>query len=122
MKQKRIPCPHCGEQILPEAKKCRFCKENLDASTKTPSFIRLYLIWLFTIVVFFVSMSSVSRADISLEAWKVILSLLGLNIIVGIVAYLMLIIRVLRSIKTRRAKIYGIASLVAFFSFFWLII
>lgn len=121
MKPKRIPCPHCGEQILPEAKKCRFCKERLDANTKSPSFKVLYLVWLLSMVIFFASLFFMSRADISSGAWAVVLSLLGLNVIGGIVAYLMLIIRVLNSIKTQRARVYGIASLVTFFAFFALL-
>ena len=30
LEEKRIPCPHCGEQILPLAKKCHYCKEWLE--------------------------------------------------------------------------------------------
>ena len=28
--QGRIPCPHCAELIMPTAKKCPFCKSNLN--------------------------------------------------------------------------------------------
>ena len=29
-KNDRIPCPHCAELILPTAKKCPFCKSDLN--------------------------------------------------------------------------------------------
>jgi hypothetical protein len=28
--EKRVPCPHCSEKILPSAKKCPFCKSDLN--------------------------------------------------------------------------------------------
>ena len=28
-KEKRVPCPHCSEPILPTAKKCPFCRSDL---------------------------------------------------------------------------------------------
>lgn len=34
MKQKRIPCPYCSEQISPEAQKCPFCQSDLKKKTK----------------------------------------------------------------------------------------
>src|SRR5205085_3609879 len=27
-----VPCPYCGEQILPEARKCKHCGERLDSN------------------------------------------------------------------------------------------
>lgn len=26
----RVPCPHCGEPIMPQALKCRFCGEDVQ--------------------------------------------------------------------------------------------
>jgi hypothetical protein len=39
MVETRVPCPYCGEQILAEAKKCRFCGEWLsdDAPRVSPA-------------------------------------------------------------------------------------
>ena len=37
--EKRVPCPFCGEAILPIAKKCRFCGSMLNepVPTRLPS-------------------------------------------------------------------------------------
>lgn len=121
MGKKRIPCPYCGELILPEAKKCRFCKERLGSQNKSPSFKVLYSAWVLSIVVFFVSLFSISRTGSSAETSATVLSLLGLNIVFGTVAYLMLVIKVLKSIKTQRAKVYGMVTLMTFFTFFVLL-
>lgn len=34
MKEERIKCPHCSEQILADAMKCRFCREWLEPKEK----------------------------------------------------------------------------------------
>ena len=33
-KPQTTPCPHCGEQIVATAKKCRFCGELLDTKER----------------------------------------------------------------------------------------
>jgi len=119
MKTKRIPCPHCGEPILPTAKKCRYCKERLDS--KQPGFRSLYLMWLLSVVIFFLSLFFVRRIDVSTSTWSVILGLLGLNVLGGTIAYLMLIIKIFSSFKSKNAKLYGLASLLTFFMFFGLL-
>lgn len=43
MKQKRIPCPHCHELILPNATKCPFCHSNLKRKSRSPLFKILML-------------------------------------------------------------------------------
>jgi len=120
MSSKRIPCPHCGESILPEAKKCRFCGERLD-SKNSLSIRALYWIWLTSIVIFFIGLFFIRRTDISEAAWIIVLSLLGLNILSGIVVYLQLMMKIINSLKTSRAKWYGLVTLITFIAFFGLL-
>jgi uncharacterized OB-fold protein len=30
--ERRVPCPHCAEKILPAAKICPFCKSTVNAN------------------------------------------------------------------------------------------
>lgn len=117
MKQKRIACPYCKEQILTDAKKCRFCGERLD--NRTHPLGAMYLFWFLSMVIFLVSLYFVRRAPTSsANFW---LASLGVIVLGGIVAYLVLMVNILGSIKTRKAKTYGLLTLVTFFAFFGLL-
>jgi hypothetical protein len=115
MNEKRLPCPHCKEQILPEAKKCRFCGETVNEGRHI-SLRTTYWAWLMSMVVFLACMFFVKRApSSSADFWLVVV---GLVVLSGVIAYLMLMLKILSSIKTRAARVYGLVTLATFFIFF----
>lgn len=115
MNKHRIPCPHCGESILPEAKKCRFCGERLDRKN-SPSLRIVYWAWFLSMAAFLVSVFFVRRAPVSSATFWLIV--LGLIVVAGVIAYLMLMTKVFGSLRTKNAKWYGLATLITFCTFF----
>jgi len=121
MSKKRIPCLHCGESILPEAKKCRFCGERLDGNEKRRlSISRLYFLWLSSLAAFFITLFAVRRtpdnfSNTALIAFSAI-------VVFGGITYLAMMVDILKEIRSKNAKKFGLISLVTFILFFWLLI
>jgi len=118
-KNKRIPCPFCKELILPNAKKCRFCKENLSEEEKLISgksgFFKKkitppvpYKFWLLSMVFFLISLTQI-EADAN-SYWFV--AMLG-SVIVGFIAFFTL----LASIPQSKGR-YGLITSLTFILFF----
>ncbi|MBI5151325.1 MAG: APC family permease [Candidatus Pacebacteria bacterium] len=118
MSKKRTPCPHCGELILPEAKKCRFCGEPLTKK-KSLSLRTLYWVWFFSMIMFLTAIFFVRRAPTTSAGFWIVV--LGFIVLGGLVAYLALMVKVLSSIKTRSGRFFGLATLVTFLVFFGLL-
>lgn len=121
MSEKRIPCPHCGEKIMPAAKKCRFCGERLDGKEKRKLPIsRLYFLWLSSLFAFFITLFVVRRTPDNFSN-SALIAFTGI-VIFGGVAYLAMMVDILREIRSATAKKFGLISLVTFVLFFWLLI
>ncbi len=120
MSKKRIPCPHCSEEILPSAKKCRFCGERLDRKKKQLSIVHLYCIWLGAMIAFFILLAIVRR--LPTESMGTSFILLGLSVLVGTIAYLGMMVDILLEIRTRAAQKLGLVSIITFVSFFLLLL
>lgn len=119
---KRIPCPFCKELILPEAKKCRFCKENLNQGEKSvvvkPNLFTKkitppgpYKIWVLSMVIFLVSLPQLGIDNNSY--W--VIAMLS-SVAIGSIAFFAL----LASIPKSKGK-YGVITLLTFFIFFGLL-
>lgn len=121
MSKKRISCPYCRELILPKAKKCRYCKENLNQKSNK-SFRFLYLRWSLSMLIFFIFLFATRRMDLSQELGIVAIGLFIVVIFGGMAFYLMLVSKILGHLKTKNAKIYGLISLATIFAFFGLLI
>lgn len=118
-KNKRIPCPFCKELILPEAKKCRFCKESLEegnaAQEENSNLLKKkiypawpYKIWVFSMLVFLIAISFLNLDE----------SGFWVSVMLGSVAFgFSAFISLLASIPNSRSK-YGVATLLTFFIFF----
>lgn len=120
MSKKRIPCPHCGEKIMLEAKKCRYCSERLDGKEKPKLPIsRLYFLWLSSLIAFIITLFIVRRTPESFSSRSLIV-FLGI-VIFGGVAYLAMMVDILREIRSKTAKKFGLISLATFILFFWLL-
>lgn len=115
MKEQRVPCPQCGELILPEAKKCRFCGEKISSKSLSLP-LALYVFWFFSMTVFLVALFFVRRAPITSSGFW--LATLGLITLVGSIAFLLLLIKTIRSLKNKRVRLLGLATVLTFFAFF----
>ena len=120
MGEKRIPCPFCKEQILPIAVKCRYCGENLVNKKTFPSLGIFFLIWFCSLATFYVLGWLLIKEIISTEKpfWLVVF---GLIILLGLAAFMPLIVNIISSIKERRGQLYGLATLLTLSVFLFLL-
>jgi len=106
---------------MPAAKKCRFCGERLDGKEKRRLPIsRLYFLWLSSLFAFFITLFVVRRTPDSFSN-SALIAFTGI-VIFGGVAYLAMMVDILREIRSATAKKFGLISLVTFVLFFWLLI
>lgn len=120
--EKRVPCPHCGEMILPGAKICRFCKSKLGKYSSNALGLKpLYWIWLASMVIFYFALFFDFGEDafFSSGGWVTGMLLITLLVIgIGIGCFLALFVGILRVIATRRGLFYGAITTLTFISFF----
>lgn len=116
MKTKRIPCPYCAELILPNAKKCRYCKENLNKSNKGISTKKIYYSWLISMLSFFVFIY-VMKNNLSSHEGLILIAIL-LSILFGMVFFIGLAISLIRESKRKQSRNYLFLSVISFFLFF----
>lgn len=123
----RIKCPYCSEKIQPEAKKCRFCDEWLIQDQKSfPTNQRVlnhkhfFYIWFISLLVFY-TVVAIAKFDFS-KAPTYLAVILGLDILVGGVSFLVLIVELLRDLFNKNTRIsslkYGTATIIFFIIFF----
>lgn len=106
---------------MPAAKKCRFCGESLENKEKRKLPIsRLYFLWLSSLLAFFVTLFIVRRTPDNFSN-SALIAFTGI-VIFGGVAYLAMMVDILREISSTNAKKFGLISLVTFVAFFWLLI
>lgn len=117
MSKKRVPCPFCKELILPKATKCRYCKEDLTKK-KNLTIKSLYLLWILSMVLFIFFSFIMRKIDASTGSWFLFLGLQFLVVLAGVSFFSMLINRIIRNIRKKNIKKYGIATLITFFAFF----
>lgn len=116
MKNKRIPCPYCAEDILPQAKKCRYCGEVLTKDEKKSISMRfLYWIWVGSMILFLLSLHFLMRASVNYNGWMIVTTVITLS---GLVFFLLLVVKILRSMRKKKVQLYGLATLVSFILFF----
>jgi hypothetical protein len=116
MKNNRIPCPFCAEEILPQAKKCRYCGEIFVKNAKKSVSMRfLYWAWVSSIIFFLLSFHFLRRSSINDNSWMVIIIVTMLS---GFFIFLLLTFEILISLRKKKTQLYGLASLLTFILFF----
>ena len=121
MSENRVPCPYCSEMIMPLAKKCRFCSERLDGKEKPKLPIsRLYFLWLSSLIAFFITLFIMRRISGNFSNFAFIA--LAVIVVFGGISYLGMMIDILKEIRSKPAKKFGLISLITFVSFFWILL
>lgn len=118
---RRVRCPYCDELISPNAKKCRYCKENLTTNPEKP-YRLLYRNWFISMLSFFILTFIIRRMDAEAGIWIIILGLLAFVVIAGIAFFIKLFRKIINHFKTDDAKLFGVIGVATFFAFFYLLI
>lgn len=106
---KRIPCPHCREMILPEATKCRFCKEKIAKTRKhNYSLKSAYWTWLAAVLIFFLLLFYVGKSPS--EPTKTWWTLWLGDFLFGVWAFIRLLRVLFRREESKRYKIAAFAT------------
>lgn len=132
IEEKQFPCPFCKKLIVDRSKKCNFCGKKLKQSTEKKQkkslltreiSIKLsYWVWLISCLVFLFLTNNCYLKDKSTFCNQFsnssIDAAIALSFVLGSLAFLNLVVSILKSLKEVKNRWYGVLTISTLFLFF----